>query len=325
MTAAMSAPCVWLLTDDKPGHRNQLRGLADRLSALSGAQIRWISVGENKPSLWRCWRGVNLAPELPAPALVIAAGSGTQRSLLATGREFGCPTVLLMKPNFPYSWVDAAIVPAHDRPPLRGNVLVTRGVLNAVSPVAELAADPHGLLLIGGVSKHFGWSNAALIEQILALCNEAPSWRWTLTDSRRTPPEFMDALVARAPANLELVAHATTGPEWLPVQLGASRRVWVTPDSVSMVYEALTAGVPTGLFDLPAAEPGRRGRIVSGLQELIEAGLATTFARRLELRDDRRPQLWEADHASRWLLQRFFPKITMKSGNSGEAGDVQSE
>src|SRR5690606_41669854 len=35
MTAAMNAPCGWLLTDDKPDLGNQLHGLADQLSAFN--------------------------------------------------------------------------------------------------------------------------------------------------------------------------------------------------------------------------------------------------------------------------------------------------
>lgn len=301
MIASVDAP-IWLLTDDKPGHRNQLRGLGDRLTALSGRSCRWISTVGRRPSLWQCWRGANLAPELAAPALVIAAGSATQRALLATRRHFGCPAVLLMKPNFPYGWIDAAIVPAHDNPPARPNVLATRGVLNAVTPNVSPPQGQRGLMLIGGASKHFGWDQNALLGQIETLCREAPDWHWTLTDSRRTPPGLLAALAARRPPNLELVAHAETSPDWLPAQLRGSRRAWVTPDSVSMVYEALTAGVPTGLFALPDAG---RGRVVGGLRQLERDRLVTTFAQRANLGALPPPRLWEAERAARWLMQRF--------------------
>jgi mitochondrial fission protein ELM1 len=299
----IDVPQIWLLTDDKPGHRNQLRGLADRLRALSGAACHWLSVADRRCSLWQCWRGANLAPSLPAPTMAIAAGSGTHRALLATGRHFRCPVVLLMKPNFPYAWLDAAIVPAHDQPPSRSNVLATRGALNAVMPVAELPLARRGLMLIGGESSHFGWNRAALIRQILVLCGETPDWQWVLTDSRRTPAGFMPALAGQLPGNLELIPHADTSPEWLPGQLAASRRVWVTPDSVSMVYESLTAGVPTGLFDLP---DGGQGRVVQGVRRLLDDGLAMSFADRAGLDEGgQRPGLWEAERAARWLVARF--------------------
>ncbi len=300
---------VWLLTDDKPGHRNQLRGLAQRLEALADAQCHWVSVAGKPVSLWHCLRGTHIAPELPPPDLAIAAGSGTQRALLATRRQFDTKAALLMKPNFPYRWLDAAIVPQHDRPPHRADVLATRGVVNAVIPVPQLTDAPRGLLLVGGLSKHFGWNSAALIEQIVTLCREQSQWHWTLTDSRRTPADFLPALDAVKPANLTVAPSSITPPDWLPAQLATSRRVWVTPDSVSMVYEALTAGVPTGLLELPDASAGR---ITQGLQQLLSDRLVTPFAHRAELEQAARPQLWEADRAARWLLHRLFPEITLR-------------
>jgi hypothetical protein len=42
-----------------------------------------------------------------------------------------------------------------------------------------------------------------------------------------------------------------------------------------MVYEALTAGVATGLLDLPARG---RSRVVEGLRQLAAAGQVTGFA-----------------------------------------------
>ncbi len=307
-------PTVWLLTDDKPGHRNQLNGLAQRLERLAGAHCHWLSVAATRVPLWQCLFGANLAPQLPPPDLAIAAGSGTQRALLATGRHFGCRTALLMKPNFPYRWLDAAIVPQHDRPPWRDDVLATRGALNAVVPAPAPGTERRGLMLVGGLSKHFGWNSAALVEQIVTLCREQPDWRWTLTDSRRTPADFLPLLDAAKPANLELAPSAATPPQWLPAQLVAASRVWVTPDSVSMVYEALTAGRPTGLFELPgddALKNAGSGRIAQGLRQLLDDRLLTPFARRTELETAPRPQLWEADRAARWLLRRLFPDIAV--------------
>ena len=307
-------PSVWLLADDKAGHRSQLRGLAKRLTELADADCHWVEMEQRPVSLWQCWRGANVAPELPAPDLVVSAGSAVQRALLASRRYFGCYAVALSKPNFPYGWLDAAIVPQHDRPPARPHILPTRGVLNVIAPTERDRASREGLLLIGGVSKHFGWDSAALAQQQIAtLCRESPDWHWTLTDSRRTPADFLPALAALGLPNLTPISHAATPLNWLPEQLARCSRVWVTPDSVSMVYEAITSGAPTGLFELPEAS---RGRIVGGLQQLVESGLATPFSRRAELDQTApRPQLWEADRAARWLLQRLFPALPLKESD----------
>lgn len=290
---------VWLLTDNKPGHLNQLRGLAACLQRRAGVRCEFLVVGR-RPTLWQCWRGADMFGATTRPDLILAAGSGTQAALLASKRHFGCPAVLLMKPNFPYSWLDGAIVPAHDRPPIRPDVLVTEGVLNAVTPIARPVSAKHGLILIGGPSKHFGWDNPRLAGQVKQLAMETPDWRWTLSDSRRTPPDFLASLAGLP--NLICLSHTDTGPDWLPQAMADSARIWVSPDSVSMVYEALTAGVPTGVLDLP--DPGS-GRVVRGLRALIDSGRLVSFDQRQRIGAEQCQPLWEADRAARWLLDRF--------------------
>lgn len=56
MSNHSQAPVVWLLTDNKPGHKNQLKGLGNRLRVLTGAALYWISAEEYPVPLWRaCW------------------------------------------------------------------------------------------------------------------------------------------------------------------------------------------------------------------------------------------------------------------------------
>ncbi|NIP97883.1 MAG: hypothetical protein GWO24_32430, partial [Akkermansiaceae bacterium] len=88
--------------------------------------------------------------------------------------------------------------------------------------------------------------------------------QWNLTNSRRTPAGFLDQLAA-----LPLQIHPCdeTGPDWLPQQLLTAREVWVTEDSMSMIYEALTARARVGLLAMP--RKSRRGRIVRGLDQLV--------------------------------------------------------
>jgi len=84
----LSAPVVWLLTDNKPGHRNQLKGLGNRLRVLAGASVSEIDATEIPTPLWRALLGMAPAMDetLRAPDLIIAAGSGTHRLLLSLRR-----------------------------------------------------------------------------------------------------------------------------------------------------------------------------------------------------------------------------------------------
>lgn len=297
-------PVVWLLTDHKPGHRNQLRGLGERLQARADARLVWIGADRYPVSLLQALRRRPPAVDAPRPDLIIAAGTGTRNLLLAC-RGLGALTVVLMRPSFPLRWVDLAIIPAHDSPQHRPHVLVTRGVLNAVTPRREPVHERRGLILLGGPSRHFEWENGQVYGQVLTLARDYPDWHWTLTSSRRTPASLVQQLQELSQPNLRYYHHDQTPPEWLPETLAASRLAWVTPDSVSMVYEAITAGLPTGLFRL---EPVRGSRVARGLQGLLDDGLAKDWGQRQQLMTadpEQSPSLWEADRAAAWLLERY--------------------
>lgn len=295
-------PVLWLLTDNKPGHRNQLRGLAGRLRSLTGARAYWLPANEHPVARWRALLGIAPAmpDDLPAPSLILAAGSGCHRLLLALRRK--APTVVLMNPAFPRSWVSAAIIPEHDGVHEDSRTLITRGAINTVTPLARLTDKPQGLILIGGPSKHCHWEEAALLAQIRTLISDYPGWNWTISGSRRTPASMQSALLALQGPRVSVQDPTRTHEDWLAHQLAASRVVWVSPDSASMVWEAITSGVPTGLLDLPASGASR---VYRGIEQATSAGLAKPWARRTELMAGSQSlsaPLWEADRAARWLI-----------------------
>ena len=67
----------------------------------------------------------------------------------------------------------------------------------------------------------------------------------------------------------------SSGPGWLSERLASAAQAWVTEDSVSMVYEALTANAATGVLSVPAK---RESRIARGIAALSRDGLVTRFA-----------------------------------------------
>ncbi|MDX1757532.1 MAG: ELM1/GtrOC1 family putative glycosyltransferase [Marinobacter sp.] len=305
------APVVWLLTDHKPGHENQLRGLGSRLQVLCGASLHWLDARHYPVSLWRALMGLPpvLDRSLPAPNLILAAGSSTHRLLLSLRRLKRCRTVVLMKPSFPLGWVDAAIIPQHDDVSPGARILLSDGVLNAITPLARLADKPEALVLIGGPSRHFEWNDNAVFDQVLQLMQQHPDWRWTLSGSRRTPTELSERLRSLAGPKVTVVDHRRTGPRWLAERLSQSRAVWVTPDSNSMVYEAVTSGVPTGLFELA---PVPHSRIARGIANLVESGRAALWRDQSGVMNQASllsPQLWEADRAAAWLIETVLKDV----------------
>jgi len=313
------APIVWLLTDNKPGHKNQLKGLGNRLLVLTGAALYWISAEEYPAPLWRALLGVAPAMDtaLPKPALIVAAGTGTHRLLLALRRVGKAKTLVLMKPAFPLSWVDAAIIPAHDEVKPANNILHTEGVINTITPLARLTSKPEALILVGGRSEHFDWDDDAILNQVSDLIARYPQWRWTIPDSRRTPESTTDRLAELQSPKISVVHHTSTHDDWLSHQLAASRAVWVTPDSISMVCEAATSGVPTGLLNLNARA---NSRVANGVKRLTERGLIAHWADHASVmaeQAERHERLWEADRAARWVAGNYLAAF-QKSGKEAK-------
>lgn len=296
---------IWRFSDGKAGHDNQSRGLSEALARLRPAEAITLSplsfttaiIGLSRGDLddWR---------DLPAPDLLLGAGHGTHLSLLAARRSRGGRAVVLMRPSLPLGLFDLCLAPEHDTPPVRPNVLATRGVLNRIQPSATLEPD-RGLLLIGGPSRHFGWDDGGLHRQIAVILATDPAIRWTLTTSRRTPVSFLTAFAAGSEPHLTVIPVTETGPDWLPAQLAQAGRVWVSADSVSMVYEALTAGAAVGVLEVPQKRPSHVSR---GLQQLAADGWVTLFAD--WDRDRRLPRpgypFNEAERCARWMVERWF-------------------
>lgn len=308
---------IWYITDQKPGHLNQLRGLSARLQAHTeqsdlSLHENWLIASQYDVS-WNDYvlkRNPSTAKQ--PPDVIIGAGHHTHKQVLVAGRRYSSFTVILMRPSIPLLLFDAAIIPEHDNPPRRTNVLATKGVLNTIVPQTKslTSVSDHGLILVGGESLHYHWNDEKVVEQILQIAQQNPKKQWTLTNSRRTPLSFEQQLLSQMPGNVSFTPHTQTHPHWVSEQMQQCSEIWVTPDSVSMVYEAITSGIPSGLFDL---EPSKPNRINRGIQHLLDSGLINSFSHwrfdhTLTPPDN---QLWEADRAARWLLE-LIKKVRYK-------------
>ncbi|MEQ8517188.1 MAG: ELM1/GtrOC1 family putative glycosyltransferase [Chromatocurvus sp.] len=303
-TRPLETLATWLLADGKPGHEAQLRGLAQALARRQPVDLTWVDVRRTRVTWTDLLRG--RYPGLPrtgGPHLAVAAGHASHRPLLALGRATGCMTCVLMQPSLPAWCFDAAIVPRHDRPRRGENVLVTEGVLNPIAPASNPDAS-RGLILLGGPSPHFRFPVQDVCRQVAALCTRFPTIEWSAGTSRRTPVGTAESLRAMALANLQVVACTDTPTGWVADSLSRCGQAWITGDSVSMVYEALSAGIATGLLELPTK---RRGRLQRGIAELQSRAMLNRLDAVLAGRDPAPPPraLQEADRAADWLLQRL--------------------
>lgn len=201
--------------------------------------------------------------------VLIAAGHACHSSLIAAKKHYKAKSVLLMKPSLPLSCFDVCIVPAHDEVAKADNVIVTEGALN---PVVYGGEKKHlNMMLIGGPSKHFHWDDKQVLLQIKQQLEKQAevSKDWLLISSRRTPDSFYQ-LLHQEELPLTLLKPDDVEAGWLATQFPFANECWVSPDSVSMVYEALTAEAKVSVFSLQECEPTTR--VAKGIRGLIEAG-----------------------------------------------------
>lgn len=274
------------------------------MQALAGAQVELRSVQQTPISV-RDWIFKNPPSTIEsAPDWVVGAGHRTHRHVLFSRRCFNAKTVVLMRPSLPLTWFDACVVPWHDNPPVRDSVLATHGVLNTMVPHPDGRSSDQGVILVGGQSAHYGWDSGSICNQVADICRTQPSLHWTLSTSRRTPEGFVQQLQQQKIGNLTLIPAQMTPPGWVREQLERAAQVWVTRDSVSMVFESITAAAPTGLLQLPDA---KSSRVVKSMTDVVKQGWAIDFEN-WNLKQPLpsvRQTLWESDRAARWLLQRF--------------------
>lgn len=290
---------LWLITDHKPGHRNQLEGLRLAFERLGETQTHWLSARPPGKALLD-W-GLRRFPPghaLPDPDLIVVAGHRTHLGGFAARRARGGRLVALMRPSLPTRFFDACVIPLHDDAPAGEHILRTRGVLNPMQPGIKTPGS--AAILVGGSSRHFRWDDDAVAQSIEALLTRWP--KALVTDSRRTPASLRGRLATLAGARYQAWEDCQAG--WLATTLACTETAWITADSVSMVYEALTAGCATGLIELvPASDTP--GKIAAGLASLEQDRLIVTLSKLITsgtMPDRPATPLAEADRIAAQLL-----------------------
>jgi len=294
-------PVVWRYTDGKPGHENQTLGLIQALSENLDIQVQKLAPLSPIQALWSFIRGrYPKQISLSDPWLIIGAGHATHLSILAARRATGAKAIVLMKPSLPSTWFDLCIVPEHDQVAARPGILATRGVLNRITPAKNRNPDS-SLILVGGPSRHYDWNSDTVIAQIKTITGKTHH-RCVVAGSRRTPPGLAASLSQLD--NVDWVAAEQTDANWLPEQLDHAESIWITEDSVSMIYEALTAGACCGLIEVTRKQSDR---ITAGVDQLLKDNILITYSQWLQgqvLHSPPQP-LNEATRCAQWIIQKW--------------------
>ena len=295
---------IRVVSDGRPGHENQSAGLAAAISRRTRATIETARF-EKGSWLWaRCRKAASKTQSVPD--LLIGAGHKVHLPLWFAARAFRAKSVVIMKPTWPVGLFDLCLIPRHDLDSEESSerIILTLGALNRI-PEEIPPKQRRGVILIGGPSKNHGWAAAPLIEAVTTVIRSRQDLAWTVGDSRRTPEGFLSQLAASGlPA--ECVPMSKTTPDWLPAQLLSAEEVWVTEDSVSMVFEAITAGNRVGLLPVPTSHDGND--VSRALQQLVLENYATTYSAWLKTGRQLPPpkRLHETARCAELVLERLF-------------------
>ncbi|MHC8441824.1 MAG: mitochondrial fission ELM1 family protein [Candidatus Eutrophobiaceae bacterium] len=307
---------IWSFLDNRPGHISQSKGLCAALQKrLSGAvNIREIHCLPGAVSWLHLALGIfplkcassNEQSSTHPPDLLIGAGHSTHLPLLAARRACGGKTIVLMHPSLPLWLFDLCVIPAHDRPKKRNNVIITEGVLNACPPPlpSEKRTPLQGIIVLGGPSRHYGWLDQDILTMLGRILEKEPQISWELCDSRRTPATTIAHLKSlEEKGNCRYIPHEKTAPGWLAQRMGEVGTIWVSEDSVSMICEALGSGAAVGLLPVPALGQNRIQRQVEDWQTRNHLGRFHDWEANGELPRLVQP-LREAERVAELLLER---------------------
>jgi len=244
---------VWRLLDGKTGHEKQTLALINSLKLE--ISIKTIDINIHS-FLFFILFSTNQLKKYSKPDFIIAAGHKTHTSLLYLKYFFGGKSILIMKPSLPCNWFDICIIPEHDKFEEKGLIYWTKGALANTTNLIK-KNEKKGLILIGGTSRHYEWDSESVVNQIEQLLNNNTSIHFILSPSRRTPKDFILKINKLSFVNLKIHSTQKQNKNWLQNQMNKTKYAWISEDSISMIYESLTAGQNVGLLVLKSKGKSR--------------------------------------------------------------------
>jgi len=205
------------------------------------------------------WRGLMGAK----PDIIISAGGKLSAINYFLSKENQSKSIVLMRSVLSdLKKFDLKIIPKHDQPAGKGNLVITEGALNLIDldylneTSARLLST--GLIkgalssltigvLIGGSSKNFSISTEAITQVIIQLKKAAGELDADilLSTSRRTAQKLEMAVESQLTnyprCKLLVIANENNYPDVVGGILGLSNIIISSPESISMISEAVCA------------------------------------------------------------------------------------
>jgi uncharacterized protein len=291
---------VLILSDGVAGHDRSSLGILTALARHRGVDARVLPIRETRrlsrrlkrtlagvlpfEVFWRTFYriGEGASPFNPLPLtheiptapidLVITTGPRTSAANIAIARHLKAKNVYFGFAKWPADGFYTVLLTSERRRPHPHRAYTLRpseldaAELPEARPLIPNGTERRASVLFGGQSKHYDYTTADLEllgERIVALRHTMPWLKWTIFDSRRSPKEAFDGLVA-------LVAEKCSGVDF--VRFGergllsnnpafSSDLVLVTADSMSMLAESIASKRPTGILFADRYEPPPRDTV----------------------------------------------------------------
>jgi KDO2-lipid IV(A) lauroyltransferase len=197
------------------------------------------------------------------PDIIISCGSSLAAINYILSKENQAKSFVIMRPSiFSTSRFDLLVIAKHDNPPLKRNIAAVDGALNLIDEEylkdqsKELSvflgnkAQPSQIyigILIGGNTKDFHLKPKdilAVSQQIKSTAEELNALI-LITTSRRTPPAVEDLVKKEFKdyrrCKLLVIANEKNYPFTVGGILGLSQMVVISPESISMISEAVSS------------------------------------------------------------------------------------
>jgi len=254
----LSISAFW---DTRAGHMKQTRGIIQALSKITPVEVTDVFLPDY--GVWRSffdWTAFILSffkvkkkCRSFGPDLIIGTGTHTHLPMLLHKQRNMGKVVTCMTPERPLEkYMDLCFIPEHDMPSKADNIFITMGPPNTACNIQ--AHDPkQGLIVIGGVDKKtHDWNNEKIMLQVRHILETQTDIFWTISTSPRTPEKMtsMLAMLDKEFSSMTFAPFEKTPQGWIEDQYARSKFTWVSADSVSMVYEALSAGCLVGVLSV---------------------------------------------------------------------------
>lgn len=243
--------------------------------------------------------------------IVISCGSSLTAVNIFLSKENNSKNVHIMKPsivglrNF-----DVAIIPKHDKPKPKENVVITEGSPNLVDEdsmkqgsdrirsIVDFKKEKRLGLLIGGDNPEYIFSAdlaKRLIEEIERVIQKF-DMELLLTTSRRTPKDvellLKDRLSLNPRCKLLIIANEKNIENAVSGILDLSDIVLVSGESISMVSEAASSGRHTIVFDLLKKKSTKHDYAIRMLDEdgyIVRTPVNKIYETIVNISKDKRP------------------------------------